>query len=261
MRELFGSDSELSADWETRVSDDENESVTANDSMDDELDESDYGSLEDDDTPPPQLLPREQVQIYLPPNPDFPRKKFTPYTIQRDYNNPRWIPLAVSDGSFLRPYGKRNYPGQLRTFSSVPLPHYTHILARRQQLLVFEHLALIALSHHFNRYIVAHHQQAEQNPHYVDERPELLLVGPEGDGNPLLFAIERLRLQQLLGYFEIYNQAIDEISIKSLCEMADEILSYRVYGTDRDIIIQQRLSGYYGPPYCIPRHPQPPLPA
>ena len=41
----------------------------------------------------------------------------------------------------------------------------------------------------------------------------------------------------------------------SLCELASEVLDFRVHGPDGDMVIRQRLAGMYGPPYHIPRHP------
>jgi hypothetical protein len=80
------------------------------------------------------------------------------------------------------------------------------------------------------------------------------------DGNPFLYPIERLCFGQIATYFETINEesplSFEQSCRESLCDLIYEFLSFDLSPSDHEMVVRQRLSGFYGPPYAMPQHPR-----
>lgn len=162
--------------------------------------------------------------------------------------------LAVSERDFVPPY-RRRPAGPPLPFAPIYPPHHSHILTRRAHLITLEHVAIVAIDHGLNAFVRNIIDDLRYSTDYLEENPEVFEVGSEWDGNPFLFAVERFRLEQIMHFFELCDSDPMDETTTSLCELASEVLDYRIHGPDSKMVVRQRLAGFYGSSYHIPIHP------
>ena len=88
-----------------------------------------------------------------------------------------------------------------------------------------------------------------------DDLCEVFHAPSEWTGNPYLYAVERLRLLQATLLFEDLEDTHDTPNLRSLIATCHELTEFRVEQYLHDIIVRQRLAGFYGPACTMPRRP------
>ncbi|KAI0091125.1 hypothetical protein BDY19DRAFT_904603 [Irpex rosettiformis] len=163
--------------------------------------------------------------------------------------------LVVNEDQFIPPYAICDTDPHLPTefYNPVLHPLNTHLQLRQHFCLILEYTSLIALDRGLNTYI--EHFHASLSQHNLFHYHDCYHLRSEWMGNPFLYAIERMRLSQILQYFDDLDPDQENTIFKSLCEMINEVLHYKVNPTDWEMIARQRLAGYYGLPYTMPSLP------